>query len=288
MAIIQNLLPPSRENWELINQAWQLFPVFAAVQWFTDWYPQGKTSSDSRWNLPGKWAWFFMEIPGFITLLYIMTSLPKELGLTEPLPWGNWTMAGMFTIHYLYRAILAPLFLNPSMSPIHPLVAFFAACWQLTNATCIGGWLGGHGPRTPHDWAGHLYYMEIGLVVWGWGLLANMYHDDDLREIRRAAARRQRKEAEKTGVKVEGVDKVYMIPKNGLFRWVLYAHYLCEWIEWTGFWMVGGWACTPARSFVLNEISTMLPRAVQGKRWYVEKFGKDKVGNRKAVIPGLI
>lgn len=37
-----------------------------------------------------------MEIPGFITLLYIMTSLPKELGLTEPLPWGNWTMAGMF------------------------------------------------------------------------------------------------------------------------------------------------------------------------------------------------
>ncbi|KAK0654583.1 Uncharacterized protein DIS24_g5037 [Lasiodiplodia hormozganensis] len=288
MAIVQNWLPPSRENWELISSVWQLFPLFAAVQWFIDWYPQGKTSTDSRWNLPGKWAWFTMEIPGAATLLYIMYTLPKELNLTEPLPWGNWTMAGMFTIHYAYRAVLAPLFLNPSMSPIHPFVWACATCWQLFNAVSLGGWLAGHGPRTPHDWAGRLYFAEVGLVVWGWGLLANMYHDDDLREIRRAAARRQRREAEKTGKPAEGVDKVYMLPKNGLFRWVLYAHYLCEWVEWCGFWMVGGWGCTPARSFVLNEISTMLPRAVQGKRWYIKKFGADKVGNRKAAIPGIL
>lgn len=288
MAIIHNWLPPSRENWELVNSIWQLFPLFTAVQWFIDWYPQGKTSTDSRWNLPGKWAWFTMEIPGFLTLLYIMWTLPEELGITEPLPWGNWTMAGMFTIHYLYRAILAPLVLNPSMSPIHPFVWLCAALWQVSNGLCIGGWLAGHGPLTPYDWAGHLYYMEIGLVIWGWGLLANMYHDDDLREIRRAAARRQKKEAERTGKPAASVDKVYMLPKNGLFRWVLYAHYLCEWIEWAGFWMVGGWACAPARNFLINEIATMLPRAIQGKRWYIEKFGADKVGNRKAAIPGLI
>ena len=49
-----------------------------------------------------------------------------------------------------------------------------------------------------------------------------------------------------------------------------------------------GWGCVPARTFLLNEIATMLPRALQGKQWYVEKFGKEKVGNRKAVIPGLL
>ncbi|OJD28764.1 3-oxo-5-alpha-steroid 4-dehydrogenase [Diplodia corticola] len=192
------------------------------------------------------------------------------------------------------------------MSPIHPFVCACAAVWQLCNATALGGWLAGHGPRSPLDWAGRLYVAELGMVVWGWGLLANMYHDDDLREIRRAAARRQRREREaegkeggaattttmeKEGVKGKGtggVDKVYMLPKNGLFRWVLYAHYLCEWVEWCGFWMVGGWGCTPARSFVLNEIATMLPRAVQGKRWYIERFGADKVGNRKAAIPGIL
>jgi 3-oxo-5-alpha-steroid 4-dehydrogenase 1 len=36
-----------------------------------------------------------MESVGFIALLYIMYSLPKELDLKE-LPWGNWTMAGCF------------------------------------------------------------------------------------------------------------------------------------------------------------------------------------------------
>ncbi|KKY14490.1 putative steroid 5 alpha-reductase [Diplodia seriata] len=222
MAIIQNWLPPTRENWELIQSVWQLFPLFAAVQWFVDWYPQGKTSTDSRWNLPGKWAWFTMEIPGAVTLLYIMYSLPKELNLAEPLPWGNWTMAGMFTIHYAYRAVLAPLVLNPSMSPIHPFVWACAGAWQLCNAVSLGGWLAGHGPRTPLDWAGRLYVAEVGLVVWGWGLLANVYHDDDLREIRRAAARRQAREAEKEGKKAEGgVEKVYMLPKNGLFSLAL-------------------------------------------------------------------
>ena len=106
--------------------------------------------------------------------------------------------------------------------------------------------------------------------------------------------RRQKAEAEKKA-KEEGkpveqvsVDKVYMLPKNGLFHFVLFPHYLCEWVEWGGYWMVGGWACVPARCFLINEICSMLPRALQGYDWYVQKFGKDKVGNRKAIIPGLL
>ncbi|KAL9097211.1 MAG: hypothetical protein Q9165_000638 [Trypethelium subeluteriae] len=274
MVLVQGWLPPSRENWELLTFLWQFFPLFSAAQWVVDWYPQGKTSVESRWNIPGKIAWITMEAPGFITLLYIMYSLPKELNL-ESLPWGNWTMAGLFTIHYLYRAILSP-FLNLSMSPTHVFVWASALSFQLINATCIGGWLGGHGPTTVYDWAGRLYMIEIGMVIWGWSFLANIYHDDDLREIRRAAARKQEREAEKRreegkgkgkGETTQGVEKIYMLPKNGLFGFVLYAHYLCEWVEWAGFWMIGGWDCVPARTFLLNEISTMLPRALQGKRW---------------------
>lgn len=119
-------------------------------------------------------------------------------------------------------------------------------------------------------------------------MLANIFHDDDLREIRRAAGRIQKEKAERDGGKVEGVDKVYMLPKNGLFKLVLYPHYFCEWCEWAGFWIIGGWGCTPARTFLINEISTMLPRALSGKQWYEEKFGKERVGNRKAVIPGIL
>lgn len=86
----------------------------------------------------------------------------------------------------------------------------------------------------------------------------------------------------------KGVDKVYVVPKNGFFKWILYPHYLFEWMEWTGFWIMGGWNFVPGRTFVINEISTMLPRAIQGKNWYVERFGKEKVGSRWAVIPGII
>jgi 3-oxo-5-alpha-steroid 4-dehydrogenase 1 len=139
--------------------------------------------------------------------------------------------------------------------------------------------------------------MELGLMIWALGFIGNIFHDDELREIRRAAARNQKKraaEAEKSTGKgkaadgKKGVDKVYMIPRNGLFNYIFYPHYLLEWVEWSGFWVMAGLGCVPARNFVVNEIATMLPRAVQGKAWYVERFGKEKVGGRKAVIPGIL
>ena len=174
------------------------------------------------------------------------------------------------------------------MSPIHLFVAVAAAVFNTLNALSIGGWVAGYGPTTVHDWAGRLYAIEIGLVIWGWGFLGNIFHDDDLREIRRSALRRQKAQAEKENKPIEGVEKLYMMPKNGLFNYILYPHYLCEWIEWSGFWLVGGWDCLPARNFLINEIAAMLPRALQGREWYIEKFGKEKVGNRKAIIPGLL
>lgn len=272
---------------------WRLFPLVTAAQWIIKWYPAGKTSTDSRLNLPGKWAWLTMEAPAFITLLYIMRTLPKELNLSF-LPWQNWAMAGLYTAHYIYRAIIFPL-INPSMSPIHPLVWLMAAGFNVTNALAIGGWLAGHGPVTMSYWDGRGSYVPLGMALWALGLMGNMYHDDQLREIRRKAKRKQQKQQQEVDKQQQeankpsrGVDKVYMIPENGLFSFILYPHYLCEWIEWSGFWLAGGRAFTPARTFLLNEITTMLPRALQGKQWYIDKFGKEAVGARGAIIPGLL
>ncbi len=137
--------------------------------------------------------------------------------------------------------------------------------------------------------------MELGMMIWAIGLMGNAFHDDELREIRRSALRNQQKRAieadDSTGkgkAADKGVDKVYMIPQNGLFSLIFYPHYLCAWLEWAGFWIVGGWGCVPARTFLLNEIATMLPRAVQGKKWYEERFGKEKTAGRKAIIPGIL
>jgi 3-oxo-5-alpha-steroid 4-dehydrogenase 1 len=52
--------------------------------------------------------------------------------------------------------------------------------------------------------------------------------------------------------------------------------------------MIGGVSCVPARSFVLNELTTMVPQAVRGKGWYKKRFGEEKIGNRGALVPGII
>ena len=64
---------------------------------------------------------------------------------------------------------------------------------------------------------------------------------------------------------------------------------MCEWLEWTGFMLMGGGGPNfwPAAQFLLNEIATMLPRALQGRRWYEKMFGDD-VRGKHAVIPGVI
>lgn len=287
--IIPTWCPPSREHWELVTFLWQFFPIFTLFQWLVKYYPMGKTSTASSFNVPGKIGWATMEAPGFITLLYLMYALPKQEGIGS-LPFTNWTMASLFAIHYIYRALISPLFLNPSMSPIHISVWASALSFQLINATCIGGWLGGYGPTTQDEWTGAAMRLELGLMIFAVGLLGNMYHDDELREIRRAAARNQERKQKARGEKGDGkgVEKVYMVPENGLFRLVLFPHYLCEWIEWGGFWMIGGMACVPARTFLINEVATMLPRALDGKQWYIERFGKEKIGSRKAIIPGIL
>jgi 3-oxo-5-alpha-steroid 4-dehydrogenase 1 len=96
MAIVENWLPPSRENWEFITTCFQFFPLFTLVQWAVPKiYPMGKTSTSSRFNIPGKIGWITMEAPGFITLLYIMNTLPASLKISQ-LPWENKAMAGVF------------------------------------------------------------------------------------------------------------------------------------------------------------------------------------------------
>lgn len=111
MALIKDYMPPSRENWEWMVYLFQFFPIvclsllfvtarliemqFASIQWLVSWYGSGKTSVNSRFNIPGKIAWLTMEAPGFLTLLYIMNTLPAETGLTS-LPWENKAMAALF------------------------------------------------------------------------------------------------------------------------------------------------------------------------------------------------
>lgn len=168
------------------------------------------------------------------------------------------------------------------------------------NGISIGGWLAGYGNVTRADWSDHLTTqhaagrMELGLMLMGASFLFNIFHDNELREIRWAKQRvevRRAKEADqstgknKNSLGTVGVDKFYMVPKNGGFWYIFYPHYVSEWFEWLGYCIMGGPRFVPGRIFLVNEIATMLPRAIEGRNWYIEKFGEEKVAGRKAVIP---
>jgi 3-oxo-5-alpha-steroid 4-dehydrogenase 1 len=201
-------------------------------------------------------------------------------------------------IHYAYRAVIFP-WIQPSMSPLHAIVALAAVVFQLLNATCLGGWLAAYGPTTAAEWRDQLAPLPIlqfasGIALFYVGLVANYYHDGELRHIRRREMARleriaaeQKKSGDAGRPGPSAVRKHYEIPQAGLFKYILYPHYLSEWVEWAGFWMACGWSCAPARTFLVNEIAAMLPRAVRGKKWYGERFGEEKVRRRWAAIPGV-
>lgn len=80
---------------KLANHKFQITLAQWGLDYFYDFYPQGKSSIESRLNIPGKLGWFSMEVPSMIILLYTMYSLPRELGLPT-LPGANWLLATLF------------------------------------------------------------------------------------------------------------------------------------------------------------------------------------------------
>lgn len=84
-----------------------------SMQWIIKWYGMGKTSVRSPLNIPGRIAWMTMEAPGFLTLVYIMNTLPQQHGIHD-LPWQNRVLGGLFVRPPPPPAVLAPFPSCPS------------------------------------------------------------------------------------------------------------------------------------------------------------------------------
>lgn len=274
-----------------------LHPQFTAAQWtpLGKYQYMGKTSTESRFNLPGRYAWCVAESVGPLNMLYIMYSLPSKL-LPPPtsstsvlgtgLPFTQELLAFLYVLHYTNRAVITPLLLAPSMSPIHAVVASMMATFQFINSSCIASWLVYSDPSPSATLLSTLTAV-IGVSLFFLGLAGNIASENALFDLRRGAAKRKARSEGKAQVTFA---KVYVIPPaTGWFKYVLSPHYVLEWVEWTGYWILGaglglGWQ-TPALWFLINELVTMSPRALSGKKWYAEKFGKRAVGGRGGMAP---
>jgi 3-oxo-5-alpha-steroid 4-dehydrogenase 1 len=255
----------------------------------------GKTSTISALNLPGRYAWSIAESTGPINMLFILYNLPEKL---HPRPSHDSSFAGtglpaqneilglLFILHYLNRALITPLFFAPSMSPIHAIVASIIATFQFMNSSNIACWLV-YSTLDQDVHAANYPLALIGVLLFLLGLQGNIMAEHKLFDLRRGAAKRK---ARSEGKAVVTYDKVYVIPPTeGFFKYNLFPHYTLEWLEWTGYWIFGGalglgWN-TPALWFLIAELSSMMPRAVDGRKWYAGKFGEKRLGGRGGVLP---
>ncbi|KAF8545034.1 3-oxo-5-alpha-steroid 4-dehydrogenase-domain-containing protein [Trichophaea hybrida] len=273
------IVPLTHQNWSLILRYWGYFTLVAPIQLLSDFYPVGKTSISSIFNIHGKTAWILQELVSPATLLFTIYSNPTRAG--NALPKSHIWLTTLYCTHYFHRSVLSPLW-NPSMSPSHAIVFVLAIAFNLVNGSAIGGWLGGYGSAEEVP----LWQVAVGSAMFLLGLWGNAYHEEILRDIRRDG--NKVKDGE-TAVMSEDGKRVYKIPQGGLFAYCWFPHYFSEWVEWTGFMIAGGGPVNflPAAMFVVNEIATMGPRALQGKRWYEKKFGDKAPRDRKAVVPGV-
>ncbi|KAE8362030.1 hypothetical protein BDV27DRAFT_160126 [Aspergillus caelatus] len=330
----QDLLNPTPETYSQILTIWQYFAGFTIVLWLTTWFPMGKTSlKSSIFNIPGRIAWTTMELIAPLNLIYVMKALVARLStdLTS-LPLPNQIVAALYLIHYANRAVISPLFAAPSMSPIHALIAVSGLAFNWINSTCLAAWLVGyHAPVTGYrtDQFGGLgdgtrpaisdYLPYIGFILFFVGMTGNIISERTFFRLRREEANKLHTQKDHSKNPGNKYSKVYVIPPaKGLFRYILYPHYVFEWLEWTGFILVGtavypasgvvgpemrlvSWLRPaaalaerlrvplplPAVVFVVNVVTSMVPQARLGKRWYLGRFGKDKVAGRGAVVPFL-
>lgn len=217
-------------------------------------------------------------------------------------------MGLLYVLHYLNRAVITPLFVAPSMSPIHVTTSIAMTLFQFLNSTNLGAWISydaqrrAISPNLSDEPEIFSPLAVVGIVLFITGLSGNISAEWHLFEFRRGAAKRKAKSEGKATITY---DKVYVIPEaKALFKYVMYPHYSLEWVEWTGYWILAGawgmgwgyggfiYGVTPGTSaafiFLVNEVFTMTPRAVKGVSWYEKKFGKRALMDRKAVIPGVL
>ena len=263
-------------------------------------------------------SWIVMELVSPMTFIYTFYTSPLS-AKAVPSQWNSphTILALCFLLHYANRAIINPL-RTPSRSKSHIIVPLSAVAFNLINGSLMGSYLSSSyarnflSARSPTP-------FYVGLVLWAFGFIGNIVHDEILLNIRRKANIKGKSKAE--------AGEHYAIPQGGLYTLVSYPNYLCEWIEWLGFAISAspfpvtlhnisaesissifssfldpkfyitiinepGYLFAPSLSppwiFFISEIFLMLPRAYRGHQWYKSKFGTSYPERRRAVIPFVL
>lgn len=113
---------------------------------------------------------------------------------------------------------------------MHISVMLSAILFNLANGYLLGSWLGGRthpslitinqGALAPSAFENPIFWS--GIAIWFIGFIGNIYHDEILYSLRRPTANGKPRAR-------------YSIPHGGLYNYISFPSYTCEWVEWFGF-----------------------------------------------------
>jgi 3-oxo-5-alpha-steroid 4-dehydrogenase 1 len=180
----------------------------------------------------------------------------------------------VWLIHYGNRGFVFPyLIRSPKGATASFSLVIVLTGWLVTtlhgylNAVFISDL----GTRFTLEWFTDPRFL-IGITVYYGSFVLNIHSDAIIRNLR------SREE-------IERGDKVYRIPRGGLFRFVTNPSYLTEITAFTGF-AIATWSLG-ATFILLITIANLVPRAFQTHRWYQERFA-DYPTERRVLIPFVL
>jgi 3-oxo-5-alpha-steroid 4-dehydrogenase 1 len=245
--------------------------AFAGLVFVISWFlpsPYGRfASARLGLRLDPRLGWFLMELPATLSFVAFFLAGPRR-GELVPL-----IFLGMWLVHYGNRGFLFPARMRvaagdrASFSLVVVVVGwgvttlhgyFHAAFITRLGAHYTAAWL--TDPR-----------FLVGFAVYYACFALNVHSDAIIRNLR-------------TPAEVAAGEKVYRIPRGGLFRWVTSPSYLAELVGWAAFalctWSLAGVFITAI------SLANLVPRAHATHRWYRARF-PDYPRERRALIPYL-
>ena len=231
--------------------------------------PYGRFASEKLGlNLSPRLGWFLMELPATISFVFFYFQGENRM---EAVPLF---FLSIWLIHYGNRGFIFPLLICTAKGQKGSFsIGIVLAGWFVTafhgylNAVFISH-LSTH---LTNAWFTDPRFI-VGMMIYAFGYLMNLHSDHIIRTLR-------------TKGEIESGEKIYRIPKGGLFRYVTCPSYFTELISFTGF-AIATWSL--GALFVLGiSAANLIPRAFQTHQWYKEKFS-DYPSERKVLIPGLI
>lgn len=260
----------SAETWQYVLYGAFIYVALIVIGGLIMPAPYGRFASDKYgFSLSPGLGWFLMELPATLSFVFFFFQGQHRF---EAVPLF---FLGIWLLHYGNRGFVFPLLMRSAKG----------AKGSFSLMIVLAGWL----VTTLHGYlnavfishlAGHLttaWFTDprfiIGMAIYFFGFIMNVHSDAIIRNLR-------------SKEEVARGDKVYRIPKGGLFRFVSNPSYFTELLSFTGF-AIATWSLG-AVFVLLVSAANLIPRAFQIHRWYQEKFGDDYPKDRKVLIPFIL